>query len=652
MMTRLSLAVCALLFPVNALAAENILVPGVTLEVFDIGMPMDRLHPVDAAQKPNRAQHRFTVSFRNAEFGSEDFFVARVHGYLNVSVPGRYSFRLSSDDGSRMTLDSTELVNNDRLHPEESRYCDVELEKGMHRFDIEMFDNDGDAVLRLEWKPPYLATYVDIGIESLMTELELSAVSSGRKSLVPLGAPMRPGSMQPLRALHPGFRLVAIRPDWFQPKVGALAFLPSGKLLVATVDHPNPTGRLYLLDGVTGDHVDRAKVTVKEIASGLWEPMGLIVYRGRLFLAQKQEITELIDSDGDDIIDTYHRFAGGWLADNFHHFTFGLDLYGGNLYGALSTSIGGWPGLQSPNPPHRGSVFRADLTTGAVTYIAGGLRTPDGLVRGPGDQLFITDNQGSWLPASKLVQVEEGDFFGHYNHPLGTPSDFERPDAKPPAVYFPHGDAGTSPTQPVYISAGPYAGQLFVGDLNSGGLRRIALEQVDGTWQGVVLQHSQGLECGVHRLLWGPDGALYVGGIGYPQNGTWNWKGTTFGLQKLVPNGRTAFEISTMRVTPGGFEIEYSRSIPLADLQTPGRYYIEQWRYRSTSDYGGPRTDVQRLAVTSATAYPSRRGVRLDIPGLKPGHVVYVRADQRSDAGEQLWATEAWYTLNKMKGAN
>ncbi|UQA37041.1 MULTISPECIES: hypothetical protein [unclassified Streptomyces] len=48
--------------------------------------------------------------------------------------------------------------------------------------------------------------------------------------------------------------------------------------------------------------------------------------------------------------------------------------------------------------------------TGEVSYLAGGLRTPNGIDWGPENDLFVLDNQGGWLPSSKLVDIKQDKF--------------------------------------------------------------------------------------------------------------------------------------------------------------------------------------------------------------------------------------------------
>src|SRR4030095_1487978 len=101
---------------------------------------------------------------------------------------------------------------------------------------------------------------------------------------------VKPGFGAALEGLHPSYDLSTIHKDDFRPRVGGLAFLPDGRLLVTTWD---VTGGVYLLDGVsTGDS---NKITVKRIASGLGEPLGITTVGKEIFVLQKQELKPLID---------------------------------------------------------------------------------------------------------------------------------------------------------------------------------------------------------------------------------------------------------------------------------------------------------------------------------------------------------------------
>ncbi|MEK8110362.1 hypothetical protein NKG94_50650 [Micromonospora sp. M12] len=107
--------------------------------------------------------------------------------------------------------------------------------------------------------------------------------------------------------------------------------------------------------------------------------------------------------------------------------------------------------------------------TGAVSYVAGGLRTPHGIGWGPENGIFVTDNQGGWQPASKLVHIKQGRFFNHYLNPAGP---FDNAPVTQPVLWMPQNEIGNSPSTPLLMPSGTYAGQFVIGDVTYGGLQR------------------------------------------------------------------------------------------------------------------------------------------------------------------------------------
>lgn len=459
-----------------------------------------------------------------------------------------------------------------------------------------------------------------------------------------------PGDQQPVAGVHPSYDLATIRPDGFPVRVGGMDFLPDGRLIVA---HYEPGGGIYIYDNVTGD--DRNAITVKKIASGLYKPLGLRVVDGEIFVLQSNQLTQLIDHDGDELIDEYRVIATGWnLSDNFHEFSFGLVYHEeeGKFYATLSSPI--LPGGASQVPAvaglDRGSVIRIDPTDGTFEIVARGLRTPNGIGFGVDGEIFVADNQGAWLPANKIVHVQEGAFYGFRDV---DPSLHGTLPETPTAVLLPQGEIGNSPTQPtLIIDNSPYAGQMLHGDVHHGGLKRVFMENIDGVYQGVVFRFTQGLEAGVNRLVWGPDGALYLGGIGF--GGNWGHMGNQYGLQRIRYNGESTFEMLAVRAKTNGMEIEFTEPLaPGVGTQTSD-YSVAQWNYQPTAAYGGPKRDYEQLSVSEVHVSPDRRTVFLEIDGRKPGSVVYIHlsGDFTNEAGERPWSTEAWYTLNRIPEDN
>jgi hypothetical protein len=266
--------------------------------------------------------------------------------------------------------------------------------------------------------------------------------------------------------------------------------------------------------------------------------------------------------------------------------------------------------------------------------------------------MFVTDNQGAWMPASKLNAVKPGRFYGHYNgrqksrvYPEGGHASLysENPPS-PPAVWLPQNEIANSPTTPLAIRSGPFAGQMWLAELTLGGINRVSLEEVSGELQGCAYRAGNGLEGGVQRLIDGPDGCLYACSIG--SGGNWNWRDTRFGLERLVPTDTEVFEIAEVTAQPDGLFVRFTDSIAEDWLRDAKNFELRQWRYEATPHYGGPKIDEEAVEVVDATPGKLGNTVFLRAPGIKAGRVVYLRTRPTSVRGEPIWSTEAWYTMN------
>ncbi|MCI4043684.1 family 16 glycoside hydrolase [Streptomyces sp. TRM75563] len=624
--------------------------PGVTLRVFDVQVPLGELCDIKAGQTPNVDKLMPEIDWSSPDdFGFGDHFVSQVTANLAVPEDGAYAFRLTSDDGSRLRIDDSTVIDHDGLHGAEPKDGSVELTEGHHALRIDHFDRTGGQQVTLEWKPPGAGDFAVVPNSVLSTDADVVRVTApGRKECE--GALDSPGDGLPLTEVHPDYALTDLRPAGFEPQVTAMDWLPDGRLAVTTWGGTdNETGEVHLLDGVQGE-TGPGGVTAKKVAEGLKEPMGIKAVDGKLYVSQKHELTELTDSDGDDVTDEQRTVATWPYGGNFHEFAFGLLYRDGYFYLNLSVAINLGGATTDPQPaPNRGSTIKVNKETGEVDYVAGGLRTPNGIGWGPEGDIFVLDNQGGWLPSSKLLHIKQDRFFNHYTNPAGP---FDAKPVTKPVLWLPQNEIANSPSTPLQLTEGRFAGQMLFGDVTYGGIQRAYLEKVDGEYQGAVFRFTQGLEAGVNRISMGPDGAIYAGGLG--AGGNWGQEGKlTYGLQKLSPSGDKAFDILAMRAKPGGFELEYTE--PLSEetaAKLAESYQVAQWTYAPTPQYGGPKIDEESLAVSAATLSEDGRKVTLTIPGLKANRVVHVRSPRpfSSADGTELWSTEAWYTLNSLPG--
>lgn len=562
------------------------------------------------------------------------------NGYLQADKAGIHTLRLITDDGGRMKVNGNQVV--DRWQHQGPTPIDVrvELKQGLNDLEIDYFQALAGGSISLQWMVPGAKQFSVIPEQNLrhhQQQIMQPVPYIPRRELVK----SIPGDKVPLEAVHPSFTLSSARPEWFQPMVGGMDFFSDGRLALCTWD---AEGSVYILEGVH----DRAPddISVTRIATGLAECLGLKVVDDQIFALQKHELTQLIDSNGDGAVEEYRTVSDQWrVSANFHEFAFGLEYEDGYFYAALATAIEPGGASTDPQIPDRGKAIKIARKDGSVEFLAHGLRTPNGIGKGVDGELFIADNQGDWLPSSKIVHVRRGAFYGSRS------VDFAGTQGVPetlPVVWLPQDEIGNSPSQPVYINVGDYQGQMLHGEVTHGGLKRVYAEKVNGAYQGAVFRFTQGLEAGINRVAWAPDGkTLFVGGVGNP--GNWaqsekNW----FGLQKLQFNGQRAFEMLKVSARSNGMELEFTEALEPGRGITAAEFEVQQWYYQPTAEYGGDKLDLRDLKIASVNLSRDRKKVFLELEGMKPGHVVYVRVADPflSASGQSLWTTEAWYTLN------
>ena len=86
--------------------------------------------------------------------GGKDEFALLFRGYARAPKTGVYVFYLSSDDGSRLSVDGEEIIINDGVHGSAEEKAEIALEAGWHMIEVDYFQVDGDKVLDLSWRGP------------------------------------------------------------------------------------------------------------------------------------------------------------------------------------------------------------------------------------------------------------------------------------------------------------------------------------------------------------------------------------------------------------------------------------------------------------------------------------------------------------------
>jgi hypothetical protein len=86
-----------------------------------------------------------------------DNFGFRFTGYVHVPADGTYTFYTSSDDGSKLYIGSTQVVNNDGLHGARERSGTIGLKAGKHAIAVTFFEATVGEVLTVSYSGPTVA---------------------------------------------------------------------------------------------------------------------------------------------------------------------------------------------------------------------------------------------------------------------------------------------------------------------------------------------------------------------------------------------------------------------------------------------------------------------------------------------------------------
>ncbi|MEN9576374.1 MAG: hypothetical protein RL514_4229 [Verrucomicrobiota bacterium] len=470
-----------------------------------------------------------------------------------------------------------------------------------------------------------------------------------RSGIAPIWPPVRlTGSPIPKPSLvsTPHYRAEAFPlPQAANLLVTGMVFMDNGDLAICTWP-----GEVWVVEGAQGP---TGGANYRRVARGLCEPMGL-VSKGKsgLFAGTKQGLYRLDFSSSSGALfcenqawgytGSYNAFIYGPVLDNEDNFI----LANAGHSGRWDSRYMGW-------------AVRIANGGREITPICSGLREPNGIgTFGPDREVFVTENQGQWMAACKLNQVTPGKFYGH-------PSASPAPQAEygkhtrfdPPAVWFPY-KLARSVTGFAEITDdrfGPFKGQLMVGDFQNSIVTRVQLEKVNGEYQGAVWPFLKQFQSGVNRLVFGPDGKLYVGGLQAPVS----WKAVApldYALERISYTGKLPFEVKEVHAQRDGFELTFTQPVEAKTAADPESYDVTQYGYKYHAKYGSPELDhdgkenaATVIKVAGATVSSDKLKVRLQLSGWKPGYVTMVRSlDVKNGAGESLVNDTFWYTLNQI----
>lgn len=448
-------------------------------------------------------------------------------------------------------------------------------------------------------------------------------------------------------------------PDNIELEVGGMDVLPDGSLAVCT-----RRGEVWIIEDPAGE----AEYSL--FAEGLHEPLGLTWRDGSIYVTQRPEITRLEDTNGDDRADVYETIWDRPLSGNYHEYFYGpLFTPEGNMLVTLNLA---WVGHGAALSKWDGWLLEV-TPEGEVNPVATGLRSPAGFAYNKNGDIFYAENQGDWVGSGNITHLETGDFTGNpeglkWSYLPGSPIDLKPedipdtgrpmhevaqkiPELKTPSVWFPHGVMGIS-TSGILLDDtggqfGPFEGQLFVGDQGQSKVMRVFQEKVNGEYQGIVFPFRDGFESGVLRLNWGGDNNMFVG----MTSRGWSSTGPElFGLQQLVWNGETPFEIKEVFARPDGFELTFTKPVEKQSASDPNSYEVTGFTYHYHSTYGSDIINQEDAPVVHVQVSDDGLSARLVVDNLREGYIHEIKAEgvRESGAGYPLVHSVGYYTMKNI----
>jgi sugar lactone lactonase YvrE len=411
-------------------------------------------------------------------------------------------------------------------------------------------------------------------------------------------------------------------------------FLDDKSALVATVH-----GDVWR---VTGIDATLNSITWTRYATGLFQPLGLKVVDNRGYVIGRDQITRLHDFNGDGEADYYENFNNDvFTSSRGHAFNTNLETDSkGNFYFTKCAEAN----------PHGGTVLRVSADGAKLNVHATGFRNPNGMGVSPHDIVTVGDQQGGWVPETRVDATRKGGFYGYMpmHHRSKEPKTYDVPFAFVPRVM--DNSAGGQ----LWVPAdhwGPLAGRMV--HLSYGRCTAlIGIPDRSNKSQGAMINLPGRYLSGAMRGRFNPhDGHMYVSGLR-----GWQTSAVHDGcFQRLRLVGGQLRQPVDYATGPGKIEITFDTPLDRELAEDPESYSLEQWNYLWSSQYGSKDWSVRDpekngrdpVAIQSAKLSKDHKTVVLSVPDLTKAMQFELKYDMDDAEGELVRGSMAG-TINEL----
>jgi hypothetical protein len=287
------------------------------------------------------------------------------------------------------------------------------------------------------------------------------------------------------------------------------------------------------------------------------------------------------------------------------------------------------------------------------TVIGAGLRVPNGIGKLPDGRITLGDNQGTYVPASKISITSPDAFHGAGSWTKhGDRYDPEK--IVQPIVYMPQ-DLDSSSGGQLWVKKderlGPLSGQYFHTSYGKAAIMYVMMDKIEDTVQGAVYRLPLKMESGTMRAATSPvDGMIYFSGLTGWQAGA-TQEGS---IQRLRYTGMKGIYLKEAKARKKHLELTFTSPVK-AEVFDQNSTYASAWNYKWSKGYGSPKFKISNpgergiddLNITTVKFSPDKRKLILEIPSLKPCHNLKLDFKLEGVDGAKLEGP-VYFTIHKL----
>jgi putative heme-binding domain-containing protein len=422
--------------------------------------------------------------------------------------------------------------------------------------------------------------------------------------------------------------------DFFEDRERMVVTAWDGDVWMVTVTRPSTPA---IRDANPGSRIP-AVLTWQRIASGLFQPLGVKVVDGDIFVTCRDQIVILRDLNGDGETDFYECFNNDHqVTEHFHEFAMGLQRDDDGYFYYAKSARHALPALV----PHHGTLLRVSPDGERTEVLANGFRAANGVCLNPDGTFIVTDQEGHWNPKNRINWVTPGTggdtrFYGNMYgyHDVTDESD----EAMQPPLCWITNAFDRSPAELLWVDSprwGPLQGSLLNFSYGYGKVYLVPFEEVGGLKQGgMCALPIERLPTGIMRGRFSPhDGQLYTCGM-------FAWassqQGQEGGVYRVRMTGKPAWLPVALHARQSLLQIRWSDPVDPQAASDPQNYAVKVWSLKRTKQYGSDHYDEHPLEVTAVEVSKDGRTTVLHIPDLAPTWCMEIRCLLHGPDGERI----------------